>query len=264
MNHEQHLSEAEPIGPAGAAEPAGSVHERHRRAIVALIPRWYSPAFHLAFPTLVGLAVLVAALSRVHDLRPVELLAIPATLLVAFAFEWRVHKSVLHRRVPLLDVIYERHELQHHVIYTYDDMAMRERRELWLILVPAYAVLLIGLINAPLAYLAGKLLAPNVGLIFLVTSMWFFITYEWLHLAYHLPPTHPIGRLRLIGVLREHHRRHHDPRLMKSWNFNVTVPLFDWIHRTTWTTEREAERAAAREARKARRAAARQIAGTLR
>jgi len=33
-------------------------------------------------------------------------------------------------------------------------------------------------------------------------------------------------------VLREHHRRHHHPALMQKWNFNVTVPLFDWVHRT--------------------------------
>ena len=27
---------------------------------------------------------------------------------------------------------------------------------------------------------------------------------------------------------------------MKRWNFNVTLPLFDWVHGTTWSPAREA------------------------
>lgn len=226
-----------------------SVHERQRKAIVALVPGWYRPLPHLALPSLFGLLALIFAVTRIHGLRPIELVTIPVTILFAFGFEWRVHKSVLHRRIPGLGLIYDRHELQHHVAFTHEDMAMRSSRELQLILMPAYAVLLVALLNAPVAYLASRLLAPNVGYIYLVTAMGFFLTYEWLHLAYHLPPSHPIGRLRLVARLREHHRRHHDPRLMKSWNFNVTVPVFDWIHRTIWSPEREAERASRRRSR---------------
>ena len=48
----------------------------------------------------------------------------------------------------------------------------------------------------------------------------------------HLPPESFVGRRRLVRVLREHHARHHHPRLMQRWNFNVTVPLFDWLHGT--------------------------------
>ena len=29
---------------------------------------------------------------------------------------------------------------------------------------------------------------------------------------------------------------------MKRWNFNVTFPLFDWIHGTNWSEEREERR----------------------
>jgi hypothetical protein len=227
-----------------------SVHEKHRQAIVARVPSWYRPLPHLALPSLFGLTVLVFAVTQIHALRAVELVTIPVTVLVGFAFEWRVHKSVLHRRVPGLAVIYERHELEHHVVFTDEDMAMRGPREFQLILMPAYAVLLIALFNAPIAYLAARLVTLNVGYIYLVTAMGFFLSYEWLHLAYHLPASHPIGRLGVIAALREHHRRHHEPRLMRSWNFNVTVPMFDRIHSTTWTREREAERAAQRSARR--------------
>jgi len=222
------------------------VHERHRQAIIARIPSWYRPLPHLALPSLFGLLVLVLAATQIHALRPIELVAVPVTLLVAFVFEWWVHRAVLHRRVPGLGVIYDRHELQHHVVFTDTDMAMRSPRELQMILMPAYSVLLIALFNAPVTLLAARLVTPNVGYLYLVTAMGFFLSYEWLHLAFHLPSSHPVGRLGVIALLREHHRRHHEPRLMRAWNFNVTVPVFDWLLRTQWTRELEAARSARR------------------
>jgi hypothetical protein len=225
------------------------VHERHRQAIIALIPSWYRPLPHLALPSLFGLLVLVFAVTQIQALRPIELVAVPVTLVVAFAFEWWVHRAVLHRRVPGLALIYDRHELQHHVVFTDADMAMRSPRELQMILMPAYSVLLIAVFNTPVALLSAWLVTPNVGHIYLVTAMGFFLSYEWLHLAFHLPASHPVGRLGVIAALREHHRRHHDPRLMRSWNFNVTVPVFDWLLRTQWTRRLEAARSARRIAR---------------
>jgi hypothetical protein len=171
------------------------------------------------------------------------------TLLLAFGFEWRVHQLALHRRLPIVGFLYRRHTLEHHVIYTYDDMAIRSARELRLILMPAYAVVLVFLVDTPFALLSARLFSANTGCLFMATSMVFFVSYEWLHCAYHLPKDDPIGRLAVIARLREHHRRHHDPRLMRRWNFNVTVPVFDWIYRTVWSPAREAERDARRAAR---------------
>jgi hypothetical protein len=233
-----------------------SVHERRRFAILGNIPKWYSPALHLAVPTVVGLAVMAGALSRVHALRPLDLLTVPITLLGAFGFEWRVHQMVLHRSSPGLGLLYERHELLHHVVFTFDDMAMRGRREWWLVLMPAYAVVLVALLNGPLALGVGALFGANAGCLYPIASMLFFLSYEWLHLAYHLPRESRIGRNALVGRLREHHRRHHDPRLMKRWNFNVTVPVFDWVHGRVWSPEREAADEALRAERRRRAAEA--------
>ncbi|MFT3766885.1 MAG: sterol desaturase family protein [Minicystis sp.] len=238
------------MGP-DTQDQAGSIHERQRAAIVATIPGWYRPFFHFAIPALIGLGAMLGSLFAIRDLRAIELLVVPATMVLAFGFEWRVHQLVLHRRMPLLGTLYERHELTHHVIYTYDDMAMRSGRELRLILMPAYAIVLVFFIDTPFALATARLLSRNAGCLFMATSMIFFLAYEWLHAAYHLPSDSVIGRLGVIAKLREHHRRHHDPRLMKHWNFNVTVPLFDWIHRTVWTPEREAARASRRAARRA-------------
>ena len=213
-----------------------------RTQIVSRIPARYSPTLHFAIPAVIGLVVLVIAIVRLQTnvLRPVELLTIPITLLGGFGFEWRAHKDILHRRLPLLGVLYDRHQLHHHVIYTHRDMAMRSKREWWFVLMPPYAILLVFLTMVlPMAIVIEKYVTTNVAMFVPATSMVFFLSYEWLHLAYHLPPDHPVGRLWLIATLRVHHQRHHDPRLMKRWNFNVTVPLFDWLHGTTWSPARE-------------------------
>ncbi len=213
-----------------------------RAQIVARLPARYNPTLHLAIPALIGLCVLVVAIVRLqtNTLRPIELLSIPITLFAAFGFEWRAHKSILHRRLPLLGLLYERHELYHHVIFTDRDMAVKSKREWWFVLMPAYAVVLIFLTMVlPIAFVIERYVTTNVAMFVTITSMVFLLSYEWLHLAYHLPLDHPIARNRIIAKLREHHRRHHEPRLMKRWNFNVTVPLFDWLHGTTWTPARE-------------------------
>ena len=64
--------------------------------------------------------------------------------------------------------------------------------------------------------------------------MLYVVSYEWLHLSFHLPATHFIARLGVVKKLKRHHATHHDPRLMQKWNFNVTVPLWDWVRGTIW------------------------------
>jgi small neutral amino acid transporter SnatA (MarC family) len=225
-----------------------------RAQIVARMPTHYNPMVHLAIPALIGLGVFVTALVRLqtNQLRPIELLTIPVTLFAAFGFEWRAHKSILHRRLPLLGLLYKRHELAHHVIFTDRDMTMRSKREWWFVLMPPYAIVLVFLtLVLPLAFVIERYVTTNVAMLVTATSMVFFLSYEWLHLAYHLPMDHPVSRIGLIAKLREHHRRHHEPRLMKRWNFNVTVPVFDWLYGTLWSPAREEKIRTTRQLRRA-------------
>jgi hypothetical protein len=208
----------------------------------AHVPVRYSPTVHMLIPSVLGISVMIAAVWLLRDPRWTDVLAVPITLLFGWAFEWRAHKDILHQRRPGLGVLYERHELAHHVIYTYDNLAMRNRRELFLILMPPYAIVLVFAMVIPIAGLVFLFSGLNAALLTTATSMAFFLSYEWLHFSYHQPPESFIGRLRLVRVLREFHRRHHDPRLMKRWNFNVTFPVFDLVHRTVWSPEREAAR----------------------
>jgi sterol desaturase/sphingolipid hydroxylase (fatty acid hydroxylase superfamily) len=197
------------------------------------IPRYYDPYLHLAGTAGVGFVTLAAGLLSIHRLRPIELLVVPVMFLVSNVFEWHAHKNALHQRRWPLEVLYDRHTPEHHVVYQYDSMAIRSVREFRLVLIPAAGVATVVLVTAPLAYGAGRLLTANCGWLALVTSAVYMVTYELSHLSYHLPEDSFVGRRALVRVLREHHRRHHHPALMQRWNFNVTLPLFDWLFGTT-------------------------------
>ena len=200
-----------------------------RRCALADIPWWYSPWGHLAATTGIGLAVLALSITRLSGLRWTDLLVVPAVVLGANYYEWRVHKDVLHKRFWPFEMIYDKHTPMHHMVYVEDDMAIRDVREFRLVLIPAAGVLGIVLAAAPVAVGLAWLWSAAAGWLFLLTASLFMVSYEVLHLCYHAPEGSFIGRIRLVAALRAHHARHHDPRLMQRYNFNVTLPLFDWI-----------------------------------
>jgi len=87
-----------------------------------------------------------------------------------------------------------------------------------------------------LTTLLGMLATANVGWLFVATAVGYFLTYEWLHWAYHQPPTTRIGRLRVVRRLRRHHLVHHDPHRMTKVNFNITFPIGDRLFGTSDST----------------------------
>lgn len=211
-------------------------HDPDREAIrlkaVAAKGSWYNPYLHLALPSIFGLGIIALAIASLRDLRALELLTVPLTWLIGNAAEWRIHRDLLHKRNRLAPVLYDRHTPLHHRVYITDDMAIRSVREFGLVLLPAYAILLIFLGMLPIVGVLWWAGLPNVALLFIATDLGYTLGYEWLHLSYHLPRTSRIGNSRFIRGLRRHHAVHHDPKNMQKWNFNVTVPLWDWVRGT--------------------------------
>lgn len=220
------------VPPALSSPPSQASRDRARSRAVSEIPRFYSPYLHLAATTGVGVATLVVALLSLRHVRLIEILVIPATLLLSNGVEWRAHKGVLHRRIWPIGILFDRHTPIHHKIYQYDSMAMRSNMEFREVLIPAAGVAAVVALSAPIAYAVARLLTPNCGWLALATAGIYMLTYELSHLSYHMPEDSFVGRWRLVRVLREHHRRHHHPALMQKWNFNVTIPIFDWFHGT--------------------------------
>jgi hypothetical protein len=197
------------------------------------VPPSYRPMLHLLATVAPGVASLAWVLATgLQGPRAVEWLTVPATFVVANLFEWRVHKNLLHRRWKPAAILYDRHTPIHHRLYREDKMAMESDREWIFVLMPAFAVAGVVATTAPIAWVLATLTTPTVGKLFLVTAAGYAVAYEVTHLAYHLPDDHPVGKLGLIQKLKRHHARHHDPKRMQNWNFNVTVPLADWLFGT--------------------------------
>lgn len=197
-------------------------------------PWWYHPWLHLGATTFIGIACGTPLLFLVHGVRAWELLVFPLTWIVSNATEWRAHRDLLHKRNPLAPILYEQHTPIHHTIYVTDDMAMHSSAEWRVVLIPAYGIALIFVGVLPFLALFWHFGWVNIAAFFAATTMFYVVSYEWLHLSYHLPADSVIGRTALVRVLRRHHAIHHDPRLMARWNFNVTVPLWDLVRRTAW------------------------------
>jgi hypothetical protein len=208
--------------------------EEFRAEMLARIPRRYSPWLHLAIPSVGGIAIAIAALTQLHDLRPWQLAFVPAFFLFGNAVEWHAHRGLLHRRVRLLELLYERHTPQHHRLYVADDMSIRSPLELRFVLLPAYALFGILLLTSPVAIAFAVAGQTNLAALWVATGATYLVSYEWLHLAYHLPAEGRVGRLALVRLLRRHHQLHHAPHLMQRWNFNVTLPFWDLVRGTVY------------------------------
>jgi hypothetical protein len=206
-----------------------SRREQVRVRAVAGIPSWYSPWGHLAFPSLVGFGLIACAAALLEHPTPLELAFVPLVLALINFNEWHIHRNILHRRFWPLEVLFWRHTPEHHVIFVRDDMAMRSTREFRLVLIPFYGILAIFVTTLPITAALWFFVSSNLALLWVAATMGYVVAYEWLHLAYHLPESNPIGRNRLIRWLRGHHAMHHTPELMQRWNFNVTVPFADWL-----------------------------------
>ena len=208
--------------------------DRVRAAAVAATPWWYNEWGHLAFPSVVGIGLIAASIALLDRPTALELLAVPVVLCLVNLNEWHIHRNILHARTWPLEILFWRHTPEHHVIFVRDDMAMRSTREFRLVLIPFYGILAIFVTSLPITAALWFLVSHNVALLWVACTMGYTVAYEWLHLSYHLPESNPIARSALIRVLRHHHAVHHTPELMQRWNFNVTVPLADWLLGTVY------------------------------
>ncbi len=193
----------------------------------------YRGWLHFSFTSLTSLAVIAFAVSRVEAVRPVEWLTVPLTFFFANFAEYHGHRGPMHRPTRGLHLLFQRHTREHHHFFTHEAMHYESSQDFKMVLFPKVMLaFFLGVLAAPVGALLFVLVSHNVGWLYVAVAMGYFLTYEWLHFAYHLHPDSPLGRLPLLAVLRRHHTRHHDLSLMGKHNFNITFPICDWIYGT--------------------------------
>ncbi len=193
----------------------------------------YSGQAHLAFAVLFSLGGIALASLQLDAVRPLEWLTIPLAFLYANLAEYAGHRWVMHRKVRGLSLIYERHAGQHHRFFTDRHMELEGWQDCKVVLFPAVLmVFFFGAFALPLGLLLAWLTNANVAWLFVIVALGYYLNYELLHLAYHLPANSRVLQLPIIRRLRRLHHRHHEPGLMARANFNITYPVGDWLFRT--------------------------------
>jgi hypothetical protein len=199
-----------------------SVDEARAKARAEIGPL-YSGILHFAFINAFALGVIALAARYLHQPRW-SLLTVPLTFLYANYVEYRAHKGPMHHRTRFLGLVFERHTLMHHEVFTEGEMRAGSTRDFKLVLFPpVLLIFFFGLFALPISLVLKVLLGANVAALFAITAMSYYLLYEWLHLSYHLG---------LSGSLARHHAAHHHPHAMTTSNFNITFPLCDRLFGT--------------------------------
>jgi len=216
--------------------------EAFRTRYRAGISPFYNPWLHALFVLAYGLACLVFFASTLELVRPLEWLTVPLALVFYNWGEYQVHRNFGHRKKRLGALFYKRHTGDHHSFFVAGRMPYETSRDWRVILFPAWLIVLYSLVLFavwwPLAQLNG-----NVAGLFALTLLGGYLSYEIFHACEHLPASHPLTRLPWIRQMRRLHELHHRRDLMQTHNFNLVLPLSDWLYGTLhWEPPQEQRR----------------------
>jgi hypothetical protein len=191
--------------------------------------RWYRHVALVAAFTAAGLALPIAMLG---PLRAADGAALAGWFVAIVLGEYASHRWTMHRpRFPR--AVYHRHVVEHHAFFTAGDMAVDDWNDLRWVLFPPWALPLLVATVLPLFAAVWWLAAPRLAWLQLLAVIAYYGVYEVTHALAHVRLGTGPGS-RAIAAVTRHHRVHHDPALMRRWNFNFVLPLGDWLWGTTW------------------------------
>jgi hypothetical protein len=190
---------------------------------------------HFAFTFSVSVALIAYGVLQLHAVHTLEWLTVPLTFLYANFAEYFGHRGPMHHPRRFLGKIYERHTRQHHRFFTESEMAFGSSRDFKAVLFPPILVFFfLTAFGTPISLLLSWAFTGNVAWLFAITGTAYFLNYELLHFAYHVPEDSWISRLPGLARLRRHHTLHHDQSLMVHYHFNITYPIADWFMGTLY------------------------------
>ncbi|MBV4484669.1 SRPBCC family protein [Pseudomonas sp. SWRI153] len=203
---------------------------RYRAAIHPL----YNPWLHGTFVLLFGLVAVAAFFSTVHSVSWLQWLTVPLTLLFFNFGVYMVHRHLGHHKKTFARMFYARHAGDHHSFFTPGHMTFDSARDWRVILFPAWLIVIHTLvITLPLWWLLAWLNA-NVAGLFAGCMVLGYLVYEVFHACEHLPPHNPLTRLPWIRQMRRLHELHHRRERMQESNFNIVLPLMDYLFGTLY------------------------------
>ena len=181
----------------------------------------------------IGLVALLWHFVDVEDLARPEIwsLGLAATLSKNLV-EYVLHRWPMHKRRPWCAKMFQQHTCVHHRRFTSQDMAISSVGDLHNVLpTTRNLVVLVGVWGSfvlAVSWISTPSIGAFVGFCLGVSAL----VSETLHTLYHLP-TRWIRRMpRWFQWLQQQHAIHHEPKLMRTYNFNVALPLCDLLFGT--------------------------------
>lgn len=151
------------------------------------------------------------------------MIALILTLIVISFAEYAAHRWIMHKRV--IDFFWHEHTVQHHGWYyeVFDHEDDPEGK--YVNLKISWASTILGLVLvSPIWFVWPLLFYCLVPAAFLHNWLW-----RTIHSEMHLNQQRFFSNWRIFRWFKWYHFMHHQ---QPSHNFNVTIPLFDWVFRT--------------------------------
>mgnify|MGYP002633239648 CR=1 FL=1 len=204
-----------------------------RAAYRERLPSWYNGWAHVLLNSAGAVLVGALCLSRLQDPGLADAATVPVVFLLANAVEHLAHRYPMHRPLPGLGAMFQRHVGVHHRYFRHDSMPGTDSQDFHATLTaPVQVAFLVLAGGLPLWLLVRTLLGPDAAALTGATSAVYYLVFEWLHLAWHAREDSWVLALPGMRALRQHHLLHHDPALMNQAGFNITFPITDHLLNT--------------------------------
>jgi hypothetical protein len=199
------------------------------------IPRAYMPWLHVSFNFLTLLTLVLINFWSIQSWNIYIFLILALMFLLGNFVVWSVHRYPLHRRYRLWSYPYDTHTVSHHRYFTAEAITYEEPKDLFAVFFPTAVIAAFALIGQPAFYFVAKFLFnKDLGHAIAGSAALYFLCYEVFHWASHLPEDHWVIRMPWFRYMRLHHIQHHNPKLMRHYNFCIVFPLMDILMGTKY------------------------------
>ena len=220
--------------------------ENFRAKYRANISPYYNGFVHL-FLVLIGAGgVIYWGISQLVNFQFWELWFVVAVYIAYNYGEWASHRYWGHKKTKLLKFFYQRHTGDHHTFFVDKDMEYQFIMDWRVVIFPIF-LLVVTILGAsiPGGLISYFIFGGNYGYLFFITMTGCYLFYEIMHFSYHLQRGSLLERIfRLVPgwtYLRLFHTVHHNRELMTEGNFNITLPLCDWMLGTLYFSADDAD-----------------------
>lgn len=204
--------------------------EKFRDKYRAAISPNYNGWVHMGFVLIVGISVILYCLLQIVNSSWREWLVFPLTMLSVNFAEYYAHRWLGHRKTKYGQLFYQRHSGDHHSFFLAHAMPYQSVRDWRVVLFPSYLIIafILGLV-IPGGWLLMEITTDNIAHLYGAAAISGYLFYEVMHFSYHLPTGSFVERTPIWRELRQLHVEHHKRELMTEKNFNITLPIFDWL-----------------------------------